>query len=97
LIECSKGLPNINFSVIYMVIVVFFQISIHPIHPDDQDKIIFTCPYGTFAYRRMSFGLCNAPATFQRAMMGIFSDLIENVMEVLWMIFLFMAPHLMNV
>jgi Reverse transcriptase (RNA-dependent DNA polymerase) len=57
----------------------FFQI---PIHLDDQDKITFTCPYGTFAYRRMSFGLYNAPATFQRAMMRIFSDLIENVMEV---------------
>jgi Reverse transcriptase (RNA-dependent DNA polymerase) len=35
-----------------------------------------------FAYRRMSFGLCNAPATFQRAMMGIFSNLIENAMKV---------------
>ena len=39
----------------------FFQI---PIHPDDQEKTTFTYPYGTFAYRRMSFGLCNAPATF---------------------------------
>jgi hypothetical protein len=39
----------------------FFQISIHP---DDQDKTTFTCLYGTFAYRRMPFGLCNAPATF---------------------------------
>ncbi|KAJ1701516.1 hypothetical protein LUZ63_001295 [Rhynchospora breviuscula] len=57
----------------------FFQI---PIHPEDQEKTTFTCPYGTFAYRRMPFGLCNAPATFQRAMMAIFSDLIENVMEV---------------
>ena len=42
----------------------------------------FTCPYGTFAYRRMPFGLCNAPATFQRAMMAIFSDLLENSVEV---------------
>jgi len=57
----------------------FFQI---PIHPDDQEKTTFTCPYGTFAYRRMPFGLCNAPATFQRCMMAIFSDLIENIMEV---------------
>jgi Reverse transcriptase (RNA-dependent DNA polymerase) len=39
----------------------FFQI---PIHPDDQDKTTFTCPYGTFVYRRMPFGLCNVPATF---------------------------------
>ncbi|WZZ34801.1 hypothetical protein YC2023_018202 [Brassica napus] len=57
----------------------FFQI---PIHLNDQEKTTFTCPYGTFAYRRMPFGLCNAPATFQRAMMSIFSDLIEDVMEV---------------
>jgi hypothetical protein len=40
----------------------FMQI---PIHPDDQHKTTFTCPYGTFAYRRMPFGLCNAPASFQ--------------------------------
>ncbi|GKF87118.1 reverse transcriptase domain-containing protein, partial [Tanacetum coccineum] len=43
----------------------FFQI---PISPEDQEKTTFTCPYGTFAYKRMSFGLCNAPATFQRSM-----------------------------
>ena len=57
----------------------YHQISIHP---DDQNKTTFTCPYGTFAYRRMSFGLCNAPASFLRCMMAIFSDVIENIMEV---------------
>ncbi|CAA7056362.1 unnamed protein product [Microthlaspi erraticum] len=57
----------------------FFQI---PIHPNDQEKTTFTCPYGTFAYRRMPFGLCNAPATFQRCMTSIFSDLIEEMVEV---------------
>ena len=35
------------------------------IAPEDQEKTTFTCPYGTFAFRRMPFGLCNAPDTFQ--------------------------------
>jgi hypothetical protein len=52
------------------------------IHLDDQSKTTFICAYVTFAYRRMSFGLCNAPASFQRCMMAIFSELIEMVMEV---------------
>ena len=34
------------------------------IAPEDQEKTTFTCPYGTFAFRRMPFGLCNALATF---------------------------------
>ncbi|GJT96380.1 reverse transcriptase domain-containing protein [Tanacetum coccineum] len=57
----------------------YFQI---PIDPHDQEKMTFTCPYGTFAYRRMPFGLCNAPGTFQRCMMAIFHDMIEKTMEV---------------
>ncbi|GJY70026.1 reverse transcriptase domain-containing protein [Tanacetum coccineum] len=57
----------------------YFQI---PIDPKDQEKTTFTCPYGTFAYRRMPFGLCNAPGTFQRCMMAIFHDMIEKMMEV---------------
>ncbi|GJV89531.1 reverse transcriptase domain-containing protein [Tanacetum coccineum] len=57
----------------------YFQI---PIDPKDQEKTTFTCPYGTFAYRRMPFGLCNAPETFQRCMMAIFHDMIEKTMEV---------------
>ncbi|GJU03597.1 reverse transcriptase domain-containing protein [Tanacetum coccineum] len=57
----------------------YFQI---PIDPQDQEKTKFTCPYGTFAYRRMPFGLCNAPGTFQRCMMAIFHDMVEKTMEV---------------
>ncbi|GJS03325.1 reverse transcriptase domain-containing protein [Tanacetum coccineum] len=53
-----------------------------PIDPKDQEKTTFTCPYGTFAYRRMPFRLCNAPGTFQRCMMAIFYDMIEKTMEV---------------
>nr|GEZ94178.1 hypothetical protein [Tanacetum cinerariifolium] len=41
----------------------YFQI---PIDPKDQEKTTFTSLYGTFAYLRMPFGLCNAPGTFQR-------------------------------
>ncbi|GJT69900.1 reverse transcriptase domain-containing protein [Tanacetum coccineum] len=57
----------------------YFQI---PIDPQDQEKTTFTCPYGTFAYKRMPFGLCNAPGTFQRCMTAIFHDMIEKTMEV---------------
>nr|GEX29850.1 DNA-directed DNA polymerase [Tanacetum cinerariifolium] len=57
----------------------YFQI---PISPPNQEKTTFTCPYGTFAYRRMPFVLCNAPGTFQRCMMAIFHDMIEKTMEV---------------
>nr|GEY47073.1 reverse transcriptase domain-containing protein [Tanacetum cinerariifolium] len=57
----------------------YFQISIDP---RDQEKTTFTCPYKTFAYRRMPFGLCNAPGTFQRCMLAIFHDMVEKTMEV---------------
>nr|GEY65241.1 reverse transcriptase domain-containing protein [Tanacetum cinerariifolium] len=57
----------------------YFQILIDP---KDQEKTTFTCPYGTFAYHRMPFALCNAPGTFQRCTMAIFHDMIEKTMEV---------------
>ena len=52
------------------------------IAPKDQDKTTFTCPWGTFAYRVLPFGLCNAPATFQRVVIGIFSELVNDSMEI---------------
>ena len=55
------------------------QISIHP---DEQEKTTFTCPFGTFAFKRMPFGLCNAPATFQRCITAIFSDFLVDSLEV---------------
>ena len=57
----------------------YFQIEIAA---EDQEKTTFTCPFGTYAYWRMPFGLCNALSTFQRCMLSIFSDLAEHIMEV---------------
>ena len=45
----------------------------------NQEKTTFTCPFGTFAYRRMLFSLCNAPANFQRCMTAIFYDFSEKI------------------
>ena len=57
----------------------YYQIVVAP---EDQEKTTFTCSFGTFAYRRMPFGLCNAPATFQKYMLSIFSDMVEDIIEV---------------
>ncbi|GJY53578.1 reverse transcriptase domain-containing protein [Tanacetum coccineum] len=53
-----------------------------PIEPTDQEKTTFTCPRRTYAYKRMPFGLCNAPTTFQRCMIAIFQDMLETSMKV---------------
>ncbi|KAH9770116.1 hypothetical protein KPL71_012262 [Citrus sinensis] len=73
MVGCWNHIPNIRQFMGYN------QIAIAP---EDQKKTTFTCPYGTFAFRRMSFGLCNALATFQRCMMSIFSDIVEQTLEV---------------
>ncbi|GJZ87084.1 reverse transcriptase domain-containing protein [Tanacetum coccineum] len=57
----------------------YFQI---PIAPEDQEKTTFTCLYGTFTYKQMPFRLCNTPATFQRCIIAIFHELIEDIIEV---------------
>ena len=57
----------------------YFQIEIVA---EDLEKTTFTCPFGTYGYRRMPFGLYNAPTTFQRCIIDIFSDMVEHIMEV---------------
>jgi hypothetical protein len=49
---------------------------------EDQLKTTFTTPWGTFMYLRMSFGLMNVGATFQRAMDFSFRDLIQKIIEI---------------
>ena len=49
---------------------------------EDQENTTFTFPYGNFAFKRMSFGLCNALATFQNFMMSIFFNMVEHTIEV---------------
>ena len=49
---------------------------------EDQEETTFNYPFGTFAFRKMPFGLCNAPRTFQRCMIRIFSDMIEHILEI---------------
>ncbi|GJY54592.1 reverse transcriptase domain-containing protein [Tanacetum coccineum] len=48
----------------------------------DQENTTFTCPFGTYAYRRMPSRLCNAPTTFQRCMLAIFHYMIKESVEV---------------
>ncbi|GJX15105.1 reverse transcriptase domain-containing protein [Tanacetum coccineum] len=52
------------------------------IKPTDQEKTTFTYLYGTYAYKCIPFGLCNAPTTFLRCMIAIFQDMVETSMEV---------------
>ena len=49
---------------------------------EHQEKTTFTCPFGTFSFRKIPFGLCNALEDFQRCMMGIFSDMIEKIIKI---------------
>ena len=67
-----------------------------PIALEDQEKTAFIYPFSTCTFRRKSFGLCNAPAAFQRNMLSIFFNFITKIMEFSWMIVLYMVIHLMS-
>ena len=49
---------------------------------EDKEKTIFVTPWGTFCYKVMPFGLKNAGATYQRAMVTLFHDMMHREVEV---------------
>ena len=58
----------------------FFGYNHIEILMSDQQKTTFIFPWGTFSYRKLSFSLKNAGATFQHAMSYDFHD-IKHVVE----------------
>ncbi|XP_070057027.1 uncharacterized protein [Nicotiana tomentosiformis] len=83
-VEQQRRLNLIMKKVVKKEVIKWFDAGVQPdFHmSEDQEKTAFTCPYGTFAFKRMSFGLCNAPTTFQRCMAAIFTDTMEKFVEV---------------
>ena len=60
---------------------------------EEQENTTFTCPFGTYAFRRMPFGLCHTPATYVEYFFLILSP---KLWKFLWMIILYMIIDLMN-
>lgn len=67
------------------------------IAPKYQDKTIFTCLYGIFAFKRMAFGLWNALTIFQHYPMFMFFNMMEDTIEVFINNFLLWVTHLVIV
>ena len=64
---------------------IFSTLDLHsgyhqiPIHPNSIDKTSFVCHLGTFSFKRVAFGLTNAPSVFQRVLNHVLSDLIGKI------------------
>lgn len=52
------------------------------IAPEDKEKTTFTCTYGTYAFKCIPLGLCNAPDIFHQCMMVIFPDMVKDFVKV---------------
>lgn len=73
----DQMLHRVDGKEFYCFLVGYSDYNQIAIAPEGQEKTTFTCPCGTFTFKRMSFELCNAPTTFQKCIMAIFHDLIE--------------------
>lgn len=77
MLEKQHGKPFFGFLNVFSS---YYQIIVSQ---EDQEKTIFTYPFGTLAHKHMmSFGLCDAPYTFKRYIVSIFLELIENCIEI---------------
>eukprot|EP00253_Pinus_taeda_P001611 PITA_01611 len=74
--------PKKNGKIVFSFLDGFSGYNQIQICSEDQDKTTFTCPWGTFAYNVLLFGLCNSPATFERAVLSIFAKLVHDVVEI---------------
>jgi hypothetical protein len=75
-------LQRVTGSKIMSMLDGFFGYNQVLVRKEDQNKTTFTTPWGAFEYLRMSFGLLNVGATFQRAMDFAFKELMGKIIEI---------------
>ena len=78
----DQVLERVASKAFYYFLYVYYGYNQIEIALEDQDKTTFTCPFGNYSYKRMLFGMCNAPTNFQRCMISIFSDMIVKILDV---------------
>ena len=70
--EILDGLQNAQWFTTLDLASGYWQIKVRP---EDQEKTAFTTKFGIYEFKVMPFGLCNAPATFQRTMDYVLGDI----------------------
>ncbi|KAA3484371.1 RNA-directed DNA polymerase (Reverse transcriptase), Ribonuclease H [Gossypium australe] len=94
--DLNKASPKDNFSLPHIDTLVdntagfslfsfmdgFSRYNQIKMHPEDMEKTTFITLWGTFCYKVMPFGLKNAGATYQRAMVTLFHDMMHQEIEV---------------